>query len=221
MLHPMFQQDASFAGGTNSGENRPEGAGNRRYSGREYDASALAGRNKRSVWTMATRPYKGAHFAVMPPDLIEPCVLAGTSEKGACPMCGAAWQRIVDREQVQTDAVISEDRKDLHGPTYSRHRQRVQGGQTLVSTRSVGEWWEPACGCPDHEPVPCRVLDPFSGSGTTGVVALDRGRDFVGLDVNPTYVNLAVARLLGEHPPDREKESAVGGILELLGVEDA
>jgi DNA modification methylase len=36
------------------------------------------GRNRRSVWTVATRPYKGAHFATFPPALIEPCVLAGS-----------------------------------------------------------------------------------------------------------------------------------------------
>ena len=35
-------------------------------------------RNRRSVWTVATRPYKGAHFATFPPALIEPCVLAGS-----------------------------------------------------------------------------------------------------------------------------------------------
>ena len=44
---------------------------------------ALAGvewetRNRRSVWTVATRPYKGAHFATFPPALIEPCILAGS-----------------------------------------------------------------------------------------------------------------------------------------------
>ena len=38
-------------------------------------------RNKRSVWTVNKKPYKGAHFAVYPPELIEPCILAG-SEKG-------------------------------------------------------------------------------------------------------------------------------------------
>ena len=38
-------------------------------------------RNKRSVWTVTKKPYKGAHFAVFPPELIEPCILAG-SEKG-------------------------------------------------------------------------------------------------------------------------------------------
>ena len=39
-------------------------------------------RNRRSVWTVATRPYKGAHFATFPPDLIEPCILAGCPEGG-------------------------------------------------------------------------------------------------------------------------------------------
>jgi DNA modification methylase len=41
-----------------------------------------SGRNRRSVWTVATRPYKGAHFATFPPKLIEPCILAG------CPVGG-------------------------------------------------------------------------------------------------------------------------------------
>ena len=39
-------------------------------------------RNKRSVWTVSTKPYKGAHFATFPPDLIEPCVLAGAPAGG-------------------------------------------------------------------------------------------------------------------------------------------
>jgi DNA modification methylase len=39
-------------------------------------------RNKRSVWTVTTRPYKGAHFATMPPALVEPCILAGCPEGG-------------------------------------------------------------------------------------------------------------------------------------------
>jgi len=39
-------------------------------------------RNKRSVWTITTKPYKGAHFATFPPDLIEPCILAGSRSGG-------------------------------------------------------------------------------------------------------------------------------------------
>ena len=45
-----------------------------------YDVPAT--RNRRSVWTVTPKPYKGAHFAVYPPDLIEPCVLAGCPEGG-------------------------------------------------------------------------------------------------------------------------------------------
>ena len=47
---------------------------------RTYDAKAT--RNRRSVWTVTTKPYSGAHFAVMPPDLVEPCIKAGCPEGG-------------------------------------------------------------------------------------------------------------------------------------------
>ena len=40
------------------------------------------GRNKRTVWTIPTRPFSQAHFAVFPPDLIKPCILAGCPEGG-------------------------------------------------------------------------------------------------------------------------------------------
>ena len=76
-----------------------------------------------------------------------------------------------------------------------------------------------ACGCPPHEPVPCTVLDPFSGSGTTGQVALNLGRDYIGLDVQAGYLKLATARIQNEDAPGEEEESS-GGILELLGVQD-
>jgi len=50
--------------------------GGRRTAKREY--AVIKGANRRSVWTVATRPYKGAHFATFPPALIEPCILAGS-----------------------------------------------------------------------------------------------------------------------------------------------
>lgn len=67
--------------------------GNIRYEGkRTKDTTGKNGqqsfvtindtRNKRSVWTVTTKPYSGAHFATFPPDLIEPCVLAGSPENG-------------------------------------------------------------------------------------------------------------------------------------------
>lgn len=48
--------------------------------GREAFRAVTEFRNKRSVWTVTTKAYKGAHFATYPPDLIEPCILAGTKE---------------------------------------------------------------------------------------------------------------------------------------------
>ena len=53
---------------------------NRTKSGNMYDYRPR--RNKRNVWTVSTKPYKGAHFATFPPDLIEPCILAGSKEGG-------------------------------------------------------------------------------------------------------------------------------------------
>ena len=44
-------------------------------------------------------------------------------------------------------------------------------------------------------------LDPFTGSGTTGVVALRAGRNFVGIELNPEYVNLARHRITDDAPP--------------------
>jgi len=79
-------------------------------------------RNRRTVWTVATKPYSGAHFATFPPALIEPCILAG------CPPMGT-------------------------------------------------------------------TLDPFAGAGTTGLVAKQHGRNFVGIELNPAYVAMARERI--------------------------
>ena len=49
--------------------------------------------NKRNVWTVTTKPFKGAHFAVFPTDLIEPCIKAGSSEHGCCSECGTTYER--------------------------------------------------------------------------------------------------------------------------------
>ena len=51
-----------------------------------------------------------------------------------------------------------------------------------------------------HRTEPCTVLDPFTGSGTTGVVALRAGRNFVGIELNPEYVNLARHRITDDAP---------------------
>lgn len=86
-----------------------------------------AGRNKRSVWTVATQPFAQAHFATFPLKLIEPCVFA-------CSRLGDT------------------------------------------------------------------VLDPFSGAGTTGVVACRHDRDYVGIELNPEYAEMSRQRIREDGP---------------------
>ena len=60
-------------------------------------------RNRRSVWTVNTKPFKGAHFAVMPAALVEPCIKAGCPDQ-CCPACGAGYERIVEQKKGDTEA---------------------------------------------------------------------------------------------------------------------
>jgi DNA modification methylase len=81
--HYYFDADAIKEPSVYAGDNR----GARKDSRRGTSMNQMNGatgdyKNKRSVWTVATRPYKGAHFAAFPPDLIEPCILAGSPKGG-------------------------------------------------------------------------------------------------------------------------------------------
>lgn len=67
---------------TKAGRRYDEGAEEHRTAASLHRIGARETRNRRSVWTVSTKPYSGAHFATFPPDLIEPCVLAGAPEGG-------------------------------------------------------------------------------------------------------------------------------------------
>tara|TARA_E500000331_G_scaffold47552_1_gene40274 strand:- start:879 stop:1496 length:618 start_codon:yes stop_codon:yes gene_type:complete len=125
--HDAIKEDVTGDWGTrdrSEGKYHNEGTGLTPHSGLEksYDK-----KNKRSVWSVSPKPYKEAHFAVYPTELIEPCVLAG------CP----------------------------------------EGGN---------------------------VLDPFGGSGTTGLVADRLGRNATLLELNPDYADLCKDRIKGDAP---------------------
>ena len=150
-----------------------------------------AGRNRRTVWEIATQPMPDAHFATFPEALVEPCIKAGTSARGACPKCGAPWRRVVERLPVT-------GRNENKTPAAAHAAVKCsRAGESHVKT--VG--WEPSCGCEtqDGEPVPCVVLDPFGGSGTVAKVARDLGRSSISCELNPEYVEIAKKRLrIGE-----------------------
>src|SRR5271157_1755917 len=73
-----------------------EATGKRTKSTTLAIGSGKSGRNLRSVWTIPPRAFHGAHFATFPPAMVERCVKAGTSERGACPQCGKAWERVTE-----------------------------------------------------------------------------------------------------------------------------
>lgn len=153
------------------------------------------GRNRRSVWSLGPQPYAGAHFATWPPALVEPMILAGTSARGCCPACGAPWVRVVEREGAKVRAVHTNGPQADHG--------FLGGGRIDENPAVVTLGWQPSCTCADAadlSPAPCVVLDPFTGSGTTGAVAVELGRRFVGIELSAEYADLATRRIGAAQP---------------------
>ena len=156
-------------------------------------------RNKRTVWHINTMSYKGAHFAVFPPELPRLCILAGTSPK-ACPVCGAPWERIVKKHvgHVPRYKSKSEGRNDCNYGESKSTTLRAEG----YHTKTTG--WLPTCTCEGNDGSgKCIVLDPFAGSGTTLQVAEELGRDSIGIELNPEYCKLIKERM--ENLPEEKR----------------
>ena len=161
----------------------------------EIEDIKLVGRNKRSVWSVTTKSFKDAHFATYPPDLIIPCILAGTSEKGHCPECGKRWVRVVDRQKgTSIDCPKTQDSYKARGGVGVQYGTVGQNGSKRIdaTTKTIG--WQPQCEC-GIEPVKDIVLDPFMGAATTALVSLQLNRDFIGSELNPEYIKIAQKRI--------------------------
>jgi len=155
-----------------------------------YDPNPF-GRNRRSVWTIPSAPYRGAHFATYPPALVEPCVLAGTSERGACPTCGAPWERVIEKKPSTMNIRVRDakkgilDKKSGYDETATEAEISTYGKEEEGESKTIG--WRSTCSCPPAPPVPCVVFDPFLGSGTTAQVAQSLGRNWIGCELNRDY----------------------------------
>jgi len=151
--------------------------------------------NKTSVFEVSTQPYRGSHFATYPEKLVEPCILAGTSEKGRCPECGAGWVRETYKTFVKhaNGLGIGTETKDLQTHRRGKTSSFRTGGSNVNATTG----WKPNCKCNAGEPIPCIVLDPFAGSCTTGVVSERYGREFVGVELSMDYIKLGRERMHG------------------------
>lgn len=179
--------------GQSVGTSRPE---------REESDYPLNTRNKRSVWTIATKPYSEAHFAVMARELAENCIKAGTSEHGVCPHCGSPWARLTERDHSTShdaESATLYDSKSTAGRLAKLRQAARAAGKEYSSSRTT-TGWAAGCDCVDNEPVPATVLDPFGGSGTTGLAADQLQRNSILIELNPDYVKIAERRITGDSP---------------------
>lgn len=164
--------------------------------------------NRRSVWRINPTPYKGAHFATFPPELIKPCILAGTSEYGVCSECGAQWERIVEKEPDNTGYTNGTGGKKARDPCGNGASDRSTLA-TVARYKSTTLGFNPTCTC-DADVIPATVLDPYSGSGTTVATALSLGRSGYGLELNHEYIELSherIAKALHPSPNHRQRRS--------------
>jgi DNA modification methylase len=159
----------------------------------------VAGANARSVWEIASEPFPGSHFAVMPTKLIQKCILAGSSPR-ACEHCRSPWERVTQRTGPISMAganhpksVQAQEHISPVGKTSMLYSGCVNGRKTTG--------WQPTCTCPNNLGAGrCIILDPFLGAGTVALVALEQHREFIGIELNEAYVCLAQKRIATVQP---------------------
>jgi DNA modification methylase len=150
--------------------------------------SSYNGRIKRTVWSINTKPFKEAHFATYPTELIRTPIAAGCPEF-ICSQCGKPRERIIK--------TIPNPERSHEGRTHTTEEHRM--GKSPVPekgwmTEKVDEGWLD-CGCASPQFIGGVVLDPFFGSGTTAIEAENQHKGWVGIELNPKYCAIAKRRL--------------------------
>lgn len=155
---------------------------------------ANGGRNMRNVWHLGPEPFPEAHFATFVSEIPRRAILAGTSERGVCPQCGAPWARVVESEsRPNADRGVQPDPRGGH---------RNPGGGVGSDARAKAyNGWRATCSCEAGSPIPATVLDPFLGSGTALVVADRLARNGIGIELSSIYARMAERRLTRDVGP--------------------
>jgi DNA modification methylase len=134
---------------------------------------------------ITTTGTNSAHYATFPARLVEPLIMCSTSEHGCCATCGTPWGRVVFRQGAvrhDGDSGIKRDR------SYGWSRNGVDSTLDSGIAKRTTVGWQKVCGCATNEVLPCIVLDPFVGSGTTVATALQLGRSGIGIDLSESYL---------------------------------
>jgi DNA modification methylase len=144
------------------------------------------GRNKRTVWNVNVASFKGAHFAVYPPELIESPIDAGCPEF-VDKKTGIPRERVMEKTSLERHELPKDNPN--HRP--ERYDGKYEQGQRYATYDDKGY----TDGRDDDEFTPGIVLDPFFGSGTTAEVAMKQDKDWVGIELNPEFVKISDERL--------------------------
>ena len=199
-----IKEDAKFPDGPSSPHNIKKGQGEYGMDTRGglNKIGAIEKKNKRSVWTVTTKPFKGAHFATFPMDLIEPCVLASCPEK-ICVDCGKPYERVL--KNIETEPIKNIKKKNNRkqfessmgggGTSFKGHSGYFKSDGTPIVKPKIDLGLQKQCDCKTDETKAGTVLDPFAGSGTTGIVAVGHNRNAVLCELNEEYIELAKKRI--------------------------
>lgn len=170
------------------------------FAVRHDHETICAGANMRDWMFWVPSPTSEKHYAAFPQFLPSVCIEAGTSSKGCCSVCGMPIVRVLkptkETEENQVKArngqdwyARNRDNSNKLGLDKSGEKEYIYGG-SLYKTTS----WRPSCDC-NASTVSAIVLDPFAGTSTTGVVAIKKGRKFIGIDLSEEYVKISHKRL--------------------------
>lgn len=167
-----------------------------------------SGRNKRTVWTITTKPFKEAHFATYPEALCKTPIKAGCPEF-VCNKCGKPREKIfksnrnieeekqrVGEKNSNTSSRYKSEGKILTNDqtTGMQHRDIGPNGEVGMynKTEFTGKYTDCNCNAGFSGGI---VLDPFFGAGTTGLVAMKQNKNFIGIELSEEYCKIAEARI--------------------------
>ncbi len=174
---------------------------NETYSGNEYVPTSKDGqyvRNKRSVWRFCTSKLKERHFAPYPEELVQQTLDPCCPDR-VCRICGQPVRYKRKHDVVYTrDPQNTKYDEDSEIACDPRHAVAIDYGEEEIP-----------CGCQHPQYEPGLILDPFFGSGTTGLVALKNNRRFIGIDIKQEYIDLADKRLRTVFPYYDEDEDDI------------
>lgn len=155
------------------------------------------GKNPGDFWTISTKPFPEAHFAVYPEELCLKPILSSCPEL-VCDNCGKPKRKVINTGKNQ-NAFNIRVRDVKKGKLKSSNRKATKletdkYNENLYVSKSYKRILSHGCKC-NKGYKPGIVLDPFCGSGTTCLVAAKLGRSWIGIDIKNEYCKMARKRI--------------------------